>query len=46
MKQTAWINSADWESQAVAGRSVGCVQAQPGGWTRDYLEQIQLVAWL
>jgi len=44
MKQTAWINSTDWESQPVAGRPAGCVQAQLGGWTRDYLEQIQLVA--
>lgn len=31
MKQTAWVNSTDWESQPVAGRTACCAQAQLGG---------------
>ena len=43
MKQTTEMNLTGLESQLAGGRPVGFVQAQPMSWTRDYLEQIQLM---
>ena len=43
MKPTTEMNLTGQESQLLGGRPVGYVQAQPRSWTRDYLEQIQLV---
>ena len=43
MKPKTEINLRGSESQLAGGRPVGFVQAQPRSWTRDYLEQIQLV---
>ena len=44
-KQATQINSTDKEAQLTGGKLVGYASAQPKSWTRDYLEQIQLMMW-